>query len=75
MSSNPATVTDTLPTGFFDTHLGQADPALFDHHAWRDCARRAWGTRDFAELAADQYGVDDALLIIAPPAREPHLRK
>lgn len=42
---------------------GQADPALFDHHAWRDCARRAWGTRDFAELAADQYGVDDALLI------------
>ncbi len=42
---------------------GQADPSLFDHNAWRDCARRAWGTRDFAELAADQYGVDDALLI------------
>ncbi|MBC9245202.1 PLP-dependent aminotransferase family protein [Paracoccus sp. 11-3] len=42
---------------------GQADPALFDHNAWRDCARRALGTRDFAELAADRYGADDALLV------------
>ena len=42
---------------------GQADASLFDHNAWRDCARRAWGTRDFAELAADQYGADDALLV------------
>lgn len=42
---------------------GQADPDLFDHNAWRDCARRALGTRDFAELAADRYGADDPLLI------------
>lgn len=42
---------------------GQADPALFDHSAWRDCARRALGTRDFADLAADRYGADDPLLI------------
>ncbi len=42
---------------------GQADPALFDHNAWRDCARRALGTRDFAELAADRYGADDPLLV------------
>jgi len=42
---------------------GQADPALFDHNAWRDCARRALGTRDFASLAADRYGADDPLLI------------
>lgn len=41
----------------------QPDPDLFDHNAWRDCARRAWGTRDFAALAADQYGADDPLLI------------
>lgn len=42
---------------------GQPDPALFDHNAWRDCARRALGTRDFADLAADRYGADDPLLI------------
>ncbi|MBA4491667.1 PLP-dependent aminotransferase family protein [Paracoccus sp. S1E-3] len=42
---------------------GQADPALFDHNAWRDCARRALGTRDFADLAADRYGADDPLLV------------
>ena len=28
MSTNPALVTETLPTGFFDTHLGSADPAV-----------------------------------------------
>lgn len=43
--------------------FGQADPTLFDHHAWRDCARRALGTRDFSELAADRYGADDPLLL------------
>lgn len=43
--------------------FGQADPTLFDHNAWRDCARRALGTRDFSELAADRYGADDPLLI------------
>ncbi|MFD1880916.1 PLP-dependent aminotransferase family protein [Paracoccus pacificus] len=42
---------------------GQADPDLFDHSAWRDCARRAHGTRDFADLAVDRYGADDPLLI------------
>lgn len=43
--------------------FGQADPSLFDHSAWRDCARRALGTRDFGELAADRYGADDPLLV------------
>lgn len=28
MSSQPATVTDTLPTGFFDTHLAESDAAV-----------------------------------------------
>ena len=28
MSANPALVTDTLPTGFFETHLGAADAAV-----------------------------------------------
>jgi glycine hydroxymethyltransferase len=28
MSSQPAAVTDTLPTGFFDTHLAQSDAAV-----------------------------------------------
>lgn len=42
---------------------GQADPSLFDHGAWRDCARRALGTRDFGDLAADRYGADDPLLL------------
>ena len=42
---------------------GQSDAALFDHNAWRDCARRAWGTRDFGELASDLYGADDPMLI------------
>lgn len=43
--------------------FGQADATLFDHSAWRDCARRALGTRDFAEMAADRYGADDPLLV------------
>lgn len=43
--------------------FGQPDLTLFDHHAWRDCARRALGSRDFAELAMDRYGADDPLLI------------
>ena len=28
MSTNPALVTETLPTGFFETHLAEADPAI-----------------------------------------------
>lgn len=42
---------------------GQVDSELFDHNAWRDCARRALGTREFALHAADHYGADDPLLV------------
>ena len=42
---------------------GQPDPRLFDHYAWRDCARRALGSRDFGDLSTDRYGNDDPLLI------------
>ncbi|AUM75810.1 MocR-like pyridoxine biosynthesis transcription factor PdxR [Paracoccus jeotgali] len=43
--------------------FGQTDPSLFDNNAWRDCARRALGSRDFADLSADRYGADDPLLV------------
>jgi GntR family transcriptional regulator / MocR family aminotransferase len=42
---------------------GQADPALFDHQNWRQCALRALGKRDFAALTSDYYERDDPLLI------------
>jgi len=42
---------------------GQVDPKLFDHNAWRDCARRAMGTRDFPELADDRVSQDDPVLV------------
>ncbi|MFN3280195.1 MAG: PLP-dependent aminotransferase family protein, partial [Tabrizicola sp.] len=42
---------------------GQADPALFDHQNWRQCALRALGKRDFAALTSDYYDRDDPLLI------------
>ncbi|MCB2121123.1 MAG: GntR family transcriptional regulator, partial [Rhodobacteraceae bacterium] len=42
---------------------GQVDPRLFDHSAWRDCARRALGTRDFTGLADDQLTQDDPVLV------------
>lgn len=42
---------------------GQADPRLFDHNAWRDCARRALGARDFGALAVDLMTRDDPMLI------------
>ncbi|MTH79260.1 PLP-dependent aminotransferase family protein [Paracoccus aestuariivivens] len=42
---------------------GQPDPSLFDHNAWRECARQALGTRDFADLSSDRYGADDPLLV------------
>ncbi len=42
---------------------GQADPSLFDHHNWRQCAVRALGRRDFAAMTADYYERDDPLLI------------
>lgn len=43
--------------------FGQPDPGLFDRSAWRDCALRALGGRDFIEISSDQYGADDPLLI------------
>jgi GntR family transcriptional regulator/MocR family aminotransferase len=42
---------------------GQADPTLFDHQNWRQCALRALGKRDFAALTTDYYERDDPLLI------------
>lgn len=42
---------------------GQADPQLFNHSAWRDCARRALGSREFTELADDRLARDDHLLV------------
>jgi GntR family transcriptional regulator/MocR family aminotransferase len=42
---------------------GQADPALFDHANWRQCALRALGKRDFAALASDTYERDDPVLV------------
>ncbi|WP_299358541.1 PLP-dependent aminotransferase family protein [uncultured Paracoccus sp.] len=42
---------------------GQADPSLFDLSAWRECVRQATARHDFSELAADQYGQDDPLLV------------
>ena len=42
---------------------GQADAQFFDHAAWRDCAREALGLRDFYDLAADKYGLDDESLV------------
>ncbi|WJS85968.1 PLP-dependent aminotransferase family protein [Paracoccus sp. TOH] len=42
---------------------GQADPALVDHAAWRDCAMRALGRREFASLTGDLYDADDPELV------------
>ncbi|HEY0275167.1 MAG TPA: PLP-dependent aminotransferase family protein, partial [Paenirhodobacter sp.] len=42
---------------------GQADAALVDHTAWRDCAVRALGRREFIPLTSDLYGEDDPELI------------
>lgn len=42
---------------------GQADPALFDHQNWRQCAVQALGRREFSWLTADHYEQDDPLLI------------
>jgi GntR family transcriptional regulator/MocR family aminotransferase len=51
---------DAYPYPFI---YGQADPALFDHQNWRQCALRALGKRDFAALTSDYYERDDPLLI------------
>ncbi len=42
---------------------GQIDPAHFKAAAWRDCARRAHGDRDFVALGADSLFRDDPILV------------
>lgn len=42
---------------------GQADQSLFPHDAWRDCARRALGKRDFDAAAGDFRDADDPMLV------------
>lgn len=42
---------------------GQADPSLFNHSDWRDCARQALGLRNFEAMAGDKGLADDPLLV------------
>jgi GntR family transcriptional regulator/MocR family aminotransferase len=42
---------------------GQADPKLFNHSDWRDCARQALGLRNFEAMAGDKGRADDPLLV------------
>ncbi|MTI18097.1 PLP-dependent aminotransferase family protein [Rhodobacteraceae bacterium RKSG542] len=42
---------------------GQMDWSLFNHAAWRDCARRALGLKEFDLLAGDWASEDDPMLI------------
>ncbi|MFD1160468.1 MocR-like pyridoxine biosynthesis transcription factor PdxR [Roseovarius aestuarii] len=42
---------------------GQADPALFDHANWRQCALQALGQKDFLAMTTDYYDQDDPELI------------
>ncbi len=42
---------------------GQMDSSLFDVTAWRDCARRAHGGREFIDMAGDVATADDPLLV------------
>ena len=42
---------------------GQADPSLFNHSDWRDCARQALGLRNFEAMAGDKGRADDPLLV------------
>ncbi|MCB2136416.1 MAG: PLP-dependent aminotransferase family protein [Rhodobacteraceae bacterium] len=42
---------------------GQADPSLFDHQNWRQCALRALGRRDYNVLTHDFYERDDPMLV------------
>lgn len=42
---------------------GQMDASLFNHAAWRDCARQAMGRRDFDDMAGDFAASDDPLLV------------
>ncbi len=50
----------SLPYSFV---YGQMDPTLFNHTAWRNCARQALGTRDFDAMAGDLVAADDPLLV------------
>lgn len=50
----------SLPFSFV---YGQMDTALFNHTAWRNCARQALGTRDFDAMAGDMVAADDPLLV------------
>lgn len=42
---------------------GQMDASLFNHSAWRDCARQAMGRRDFDDMAGDFAAADDPMLV------------
>jgi len=42
---------------------GQMDMSLFNHSAWRECARRALGRRDFEDMASDVAAADDPVLV------------
>lgn len=42
---------------------GQADPKLFSHQTWRQCALQALGQKDFSVLTADYYEQDDDRLL------------
>lgn len=42
---------------------GQADPSLFDHGNWRQCALRALGQKDFHAMTTDYFDQDDPQLI------------
>ncbi len=42
---------------------GQADPTLFDHGNWRQCALQALGQKDFQAMTTDYYDQDDPQLI------------
>lgn len=42
---------------------GQADPTLFDHANWRQCALQALGQKDFQSMTTDYYDQDDPRLI------------
>ncbi|MEO3414433.1 PLP-dependent aminotransferase family protein [Roseovarius sp. CAU 1744] len=42
---------------------GQADPKLFDHGNWRQCALQALGQKDFQAMTTDYYDQDDPQLI------------
>ena len=42
---------------------GQADPSLFDHGNWRQCALRALGQKDFHAMTTDYFDQDDPQLV------------